>query len=312
VTTTDSPETLDKQRPFTREQALAAGITPRQLRSQAYKRLLTGVYISADVTVTPALAAAAALLPFGDGARASHSTAGRVWDLPLPVDPVEHVTVPTRAERRTRAGVRCHVDPGGRSMVIDGVRVSTLPQTFVELAQTLSLVDLVVVGDAMIRKGKNGLTRLKQHCAAARGPGAAQARAAVAFVRERVDSPMETRLRMLIVLAGLPEPQVNLTVGDPSTMERRKYDLSWPEVKLIVEYDGRQHADRAEQWESDLERREAIDDDGWRIVVVVARGIYSMPDQTLAKIHRLLVDRGHPDVPRRLGDGWQAHFPVRS
>lgn len=303
---------LDTSRPFTREQATTAGITPRQLRSRRYRRLLTGIYVASDVEVTPHLLAQAALLPFGNTARGSHSTAGRVWDLPIPVDPVEHVTVPTKAERRSRAGVRCHVDPGGHSVVVDGVRVSALPETFVELAQTLPLVELVVVGDAMVAKGRGGLKRLREHCAKARGPGAAQARAAVAFVRERVDSPMESRLRMLIVLAGLPEPQVNITVGDPDTMARRKYDLSWPEVRLIVEYDGRQHVERIEQWESDVGRREAIDDDGWRIVVVLARGIYTRPDQTVTKIHRLLVERGHPDVPKQPSDRWRAHFPVRA
>ncbi|KRA29674.1 MULTISPECIES: DUF559 domain-containing protein [unclassified Nocardioides] len=258
-----------------------------------------------------ALLARAALLPFGDAARGSHSTAARAWRLPVPIDPDEHVTVPTAAERRSRAGVRCHVDPDGRSVVVDGIRVSALPETFVELAQKLPLVDLVVVGDAMVRR-MIGLDELRRHCADASGPGAAQARAALAFVRSRVDSPMETRLRMLIVLAGLPEPQVNLTVGDPLTMARRKYDLSWPEVRLVVEYDGRQHVDRVDQWESDLERREAIDDDGWRIIVVVARGIYARPDQTLSRIHRLLVERGHPDVPRRMSEAWRAHFPVHA
>jgi hypothetical protein len=82
----------------------------------------------------------------------------------------------------------------------------------------------------------------------------------VALVRERVDSPMESRLRMLIVLAGLPEPRVNVTYGEEDGLVLRRYDLSWPEVRVIVEYDGRHHVERVEQWESDLERREAIDD----------------------------------------------------
>ncbi|MFC7505139.1 DUF559 domain-containing protein [Nocardioides sp. GCM10030258] len=309
MTRTARTTELDVRQPLTREQALAAGITPRQLRSQRYRRLLTGIYVAADVEVRPVLLARAALLPFGDRARASHSTAARAWRLPVPIDPEEHVTVPTAAERRSRAGVRCHVDPDGRSVIVDGIRVSALPETFVELAQKLALADLVVVGDAMVRR-MIGLDELQRHCAEACGPGTAQARAALAFVRSRVDSPMETRLRMLIVLAGLPEPQVNLTVGDPLTMERRKYDLSWPEIRLIVEYDGRQHVDRIDQWESDLRRREAIDDDGWRIVVVIARGVYARPDQTLSKIHRLLVERGHPDAPPRMSEAWRVHFPV--
>ena len=35
---------------------------------------------------------------------------------------------------------------------------------------------------------------------------------AAALVRERVDSPRESRLRLCLVLAGLPEPEVNPVV----------------------------------------------------------------------------------------------------
>ena len=41
------------------------------------------------------------------------------------------------------------------------------------------------------------------------GRGAKLARRAARFVRDGVDSAMETRLRMLLVLAGLPAPEVN-------------------------------------------------------------------------------------------------------
>lgn len=133
------------------------------------------------------------------------------------------------------------------------------------------------------------LAGLRGFCDRAATPGAARARVAVTYVRERVDSPMESRVRMLIVLAGLPEA----------------------EVKLIVEYDGRHHIERVEQWESDLKRREAIEDDGWRIIVLVANDIYATPAATIDKLHRLLASRGHPGMPARLSLAWQRHFPGR-
>ena len=192
--------------------------------------------------------------------------------------------------------------------MVGGVRVSAPAQMFIELAPLLSLVDLVVVGDHLVRQGKVSLRRLVLACES-NARGARAARRAVGYVRERVDSPMETRLRMLIVLAGLPEPEVNLSIRDVEGQPVRRYDLCWPLVRVIVEYDGRQHIEREQSWESDLERREAIDDDGWRILVVTSRGIYREPERTVLRVWRLLRARRLPGVPNRPSDLWRPHFP---
>lgn len=71
------------------------------------------------------------------------------------------------------------------------------------------------------------------------------------------------------------------------------------------------HIERVEQWESDLERREAIDESGWRILVVVSSGIYGNPGRTLERIHRVLLERRLPGTPTRLRSDWQRHFPGR-
>lgn len=89
----------------------------------------------------------------------------------------------------------------------------------------------------------------------------------------------------------------------------RKHALSFPAVRVAIEYDGHLHVERIEQWEADLGRREAIDEAEWRISEVVSSGIHKTPGQTLARIHRLLLARGVADVPMRLDDAWRAHFP---
>jgi hypothetical protein len=297
---------FDPMRPFTRAAAAAQG-NIRDLRTPTYQRLLHGIYVAATVEMTPALIAEAALLPFGEKAWASHATAARVLGLPIPALPGEHVTVVERRRRRSRRDVTCHLTKKGWFNEVSGVRVSAPQQVFVELATQLTLVDLVIVGDHLVRKGLVDLATLRKFCADASGPGAALARTATGYVRNGVDSPMETRLRLLIVLAGLPEPEVNLLVGDE--VERRKYDLSYRRSKTILEYDGRQHVERVEQWEADLERREGIDDDQWRILVFVAKDIYKSPGRTLERIHRALRLRGEPGVPATLSDAWRAHFP---
>jgi hypothetical protein len=123
---------------------------------------------------------------------------------------------------------------------------------------------------------------------------------------------METRLRLLLVLAGLPEPEVNLTLRDVDGVPLRRFDLSYPAIRLIVEYDGRHHAERIETWESDLDRREEIDDTGWRILVVTSRGIYADPGRTIERVWRLLRASGLPGVPARPSEDWRPHFPGHS
>lgn len=301
---------LETHRPFTRAAALAAGITVKQLRGPAYRRLLHGVYVAADVAPSPRLRARAALLGFGRDAWLSHASAARVLGIPIPTIPDEHVTVVRRADRRSRRDVVCHLRAGGRIRLVDGLPVSDYAQLFVELAELLGLVDLVITGDHLVRHGHLSVRALSEFCRASTGRGAVAARRAASYVRERVDSPMETRLRMLLVLAGLPEPLVNITVTDAHGRPLRRYDLCYPAGRLAIEYDGRHHVERIEQWESDLDRRAGIDDDGWRLLVLVARDVYAHPHRTLARIHRLLKDRRVAGTPARLRDDWRAHFPA--
>lgn len=304
------PAGFNQRRPFSRATALAHGMTDDELRGPRFRSLFRGIYLAADVPVSPAVRAAGALIPFGPAARVSHATAARLYGVPVTLDPDEHVTVPRPQDRRRRTGIQCHVNADAvPTRQANGLRASSPDQVFVELAGDLPLVELVVVGDFLVRSGlKRG--RLVDHCAAATGRGAARARTAAAFVRERVDSPMESRLRMLIVLAGLPEPEVNLTFGDDGLAFRR-YDLSWPAARVIVEYDGRHHIERIRQWESDLARRESIDDDGWRILIVIAKDVYTTPGATLERIHRVLRQRRQPGTPHALADRWRSHFPGR-
>jgi len=58
------------------------------------------------------------------------------------------------------------------------------------------------------------------------------ARAAITLVRERVDSPRETWLRLCLVLAGLPTPEWNLIIGDDQGPIGR-VDLVYLTYKLI-------------------------------------------------------------------------------
>jgi glutaryl-CoA dehydrogenase len=121
---------------------------------------------------------------------------------------------------------------------------------------------------------------------------------------------METRLRMLIVLAGLPEPEVNIEVLDAVGRVLYRLDLSYPDLEVLVEYVGRQHRADLDQWDHDLDRRDWLDAHGWLQVQVVSRGIYRDPDKTVRRVEDALRSRGAA-LPRRLCDAWRPHFPGR-
>lgn len=303
---------FDPREPFPRFRALNAGIPRATVDSPAFRRLLHGIIVSADVPDSAVLRVKAALACCFDDAFASHASAARVWQVPVQTRPGEHITVSDDRHRLRRAGVTTHHRAGAAVAVRHGVRVSVLTDLFVELADELPLVELVVAGDWMVRRHRVRVKDLRRAAKDAPGRAGELARKAASYVRSRVDSPMESRLRMLMVLAGIPEPVVNLSVRDVDGEPVRRFDLSWPEVRVIVEYDGRHHVERMEQWESDLERREEIDDEGWRILVVVAHGVYADPGSTVRRVFRLLRSRGLEDLPEAPSEDWRPHFPGRA
>jgi very-short-patch-repair endonuclease len=303
---------LDLLHPFTTAQALAAGIPASRLRGKEFRRLSKGRWVSAQRVPSATLDAEAALLGHPAGAFVSHSTAADLYGMPVPHDPVEHVSVFDRGHRRPRRGVHCHVAVTGvRVIDVDGVRVADPAHVFIQLAGALSLVDLVVVGDHIAGRNWYSAARLVQLCADSVEPHAGRALAAARYVRDRVDSPMETRLRMLLVLAGFPEPTVNLEIRSELGDVLVRFDLAFEAVQVAVEYDGRQHAESPRQHDRDIARREDVDSWDWRIVVITAKGVYTDPESTLRRVRAVLVARGLPGVPRRFDPQWRAHFPGR-
>ncbi|QIK76846.1 DUF559 domain-containing protein [Nocardioides piscis] len=302
---------LDPTRPFTRAAGLNSGLTRRELNGPDFRRLSHGILVSAAVADSPMLRTQAALIPFDGAGSASHCSAARVWGAPVATCPEEHITVSEPNARRRRQGVVCHVRADARTRDVGGIAVTELADLFVEMADELPLVELVVLGDWMLRRKGMTHQRLAAAVAAASGSAVRRARTALGYVRRRVDSPMETRLRMLLVLAGIPEPEVNREMRDLHDEVLRRYDLCWPGVKVVVEYDGRVHIEREAGWERDLVRREAIDDDGWRLLVVVAKDIYAQPERTVQRVFKVLRDRGLAGLPDRVSDDWRPHFPGR-
>lgn len=89
------------------------------------------------------------------------------------------------------------------------------------------------------------------------------------------ESTHETRLRLVLVRAGLPRPVTQIPICNSWGRVIRRIDLGWPQWKAGVEYDGAQHwTDRAQQAE-DIDRLEFFADLGWRRRQCTCSRLYS-------------------------------------
>jgi hypothetical protein len=185
-------------------------------------------------------------------------------------------------------------------------------QVFLDLAaEGIDLVDLVAVGDSLVRASAVTPDELVDAAAGWGGAGCRLARRAARWVRVGVDSVMETRLRMLLVLAGLPEPTVGHVIRREDGSWLHRIDLAYLGLLIAIEYDGRQHAENTTQWNKDIRRREDLENRGWRVIVVTAEGVYGDPEETLERVRRVLRDRGESAGRRRPSVEWHRCFPGR-
>jgi very-short-patch-repair endonuclease len=311
-TATSTTPTFDPRHPFSRADARAAGMALSELLGSRYKRILYDSYVLAAVPVTWRLRAEAALSASGPGAYASHQTAALLWGGTVPEPSEVHITVPAGMHRSRRQGVSAHEgDFRPAPVSFRGIALSSPAQTFIDLAEYLNLVDLVVLGDSLVKACRVSVMDLVAATAAWSGRGVRRARRAARLVRDGVDSPMETRLRLLLVLAGLPEPQVNFVLRHPDGSWWMRYDLYYQYERLLVEFDGRQHAESSIQWHHDIQRREELDRRGLRLIVVTAEDLYQRPEQLLKRVREALADRGATGLRPKLKPEWRRHFQQR-
>ena len=102
---------------------------------------------------------------------------------------------------------------------------------------------------------------------------------------------METRLRMTLLLDGLPRPVAGQDViVDGAWLSRP--DLQYPEYRLALEYDAETHRTDRRQWRDDIFRKEVLEDHGWRCLVFTADDVLRRPTLTSDRVFRALVFRG--------------------
>lgn len=270
---------------FTVAEARARGVPPAALRRKEYDavgygiRAVTGVEPSLLHIVRP-------LAPVGGLTVASHTTAAALWGMWLPrrlADGPLHLTRPLRLSRPRRKGVVGHQAPLLREDVvrIAGILITSPAWTWCDLAALLPVADLVVAGDSVLRRldapVRGGyLPRPDPLCRVqdlqdlidrrSGSRGISTARTALALMRAGVDSAPESRLRLLILSAGLPEPEVNRWIMGAGGRPVSRPDLQYRALRIALEYEGEHHLRDPDQWHRDIERDERLRQLGWVVL----------------------------------------------
>lgn len=267
-----SPADL-RAEPFRRARAIGVGVTADQLRGPSFVHLRRDLYVHVDADVNDDLEARAWMTLMPDRAAMYGATAAWWLGLPVPRPREFHVIVPAGgAVPRRRPGLATHEGLGEHDVqVVRGLRVTTAERTWLDLSLVLSPIELVVVGDAMVRAAMTVPARLIAAADSARGRRAiVQTRKQARMVRDRVDSPPETRLRLAMIAGGLPCPAVNPDVYDEAGGWIGRPDLAYLELKISIQYEGDVHRVDKWRWRSDVSRDAVLVDHGWEVIRVTA------------------------------------------
>lgn len=109
------------------------------------------------------------------------------------------------------------------------------------------------------------------------------------MARVGADSAPETRLRLALEQAGLPEPQLNVRTELSSGVVRQP-DLGYSEQRVAAEYEGEGHSG-AEQIVRDIAREEDYSRAGWLLVRISKRHMRNDARAAIAKVRAALLSR---------------------
>jgi hypothetical protein len=150
--------------------------------------------------------------------------------------------------------------------VISGVRATTVARTLADLSRDHPRRLMVGLMDAAVQAGRCSVEELHAVLPRLFGlRGVVRARNAICVVRTGVDSPGESRARLAVVDAGLPEPELRLELWEDSILMARG-DLGYYRWLIWMEYDG--FAVHVEQriFRSDRHRDRWLTRRGWEVM----------------------------------------------
>ena len=230
----------------------------------------------------------AAVLACGEGALLSHRDAAMLWNLrPANRRAIDVTTPGARGRRRSRitvhGTVRLHPDDRAE---VEGIPVTSVPRTLLDLAEVVSaqqwcrayeaaerheLLDMRAVNELVARSnGRRGLPALLALLEYDPSPA----------VRSKSD--LESRFLDLVREAGLPLPQLNVSV------EGFVVDACWPRAWLVVELQSWKHHAHRQAFERDNERLGRLQVAGYSVLPLTYRQLRDQPDWVIRSIGGLL------------------------
>ena len=272
--------------------AIDAGLlTKAQLLSKAWRRLFHGVYADSRLTInlaTRCAAATAFVLPC-DSVIAGRSAA-RLHGADVTFDRVEALAPPA-AVIVPHAGVVVHrgqLAPEDR-LQRDHFAVTTPVRTCWDLARWLPPVEAVVIIDQLLSRGvvtpaELEAYRWKRRTENPTPKGIRRYERVLTLVDGGAQSPPESRLRVRLVLAGLPRPRTQYVVRDRTGRPVARVDMGWDKYRLAVEYEGAWHYGSYKQVGRDRKRHNELTAANWNVLYVTADRLRDDFDGLVAEI----------------------------
>lgn len=274
--------------PFTLDDARRAGLRRWHIDGASWKRLGPATYVWSGLAADSmhALAAAARRLP--DGAAFSGLTAAWLHGLDVtPAAPIE-ATVPVTARVSARSGIRLRRSSLGPE---DVVRVRNLPatsiaRTLAEICKRYSVIEAVALVDSAVHTRRVKIHELDSWVKSHVGRhGVASLRRALDHTEPLAESPMESRLRMVLVMGGLPRPKAQVSIHDRWGRFVGRPDLYYEQARLGIEYDGGVHR---EMLAEDNRRQNRLLDAGVRLLRFTASDVLHRPDLVVLQVRAML------------------------
>lgn len=254
--------------PLTAAALRAHGVSEDRLRRRDIRSIGSGVYLERDIAATLEPAdllrmRARGVIALRPEAWVSHTTPAVLVGLPLPRRVAQdlHISVPAHRAAVRRSGVIPHQQsvPADELRTVGQLPVSSAERMFLECATVLRLAELIALGDALVRRPRpqheerhspySSIEALAAYLEGHRTvSGHRLASAALHQVRVGADSAQETRMRLALVRAGLPEPELQVP-ADPQDPRSPQADAAYVEQRIALQYDGQVHFDavRAKQ-----------------------------------------------------------------